>query len=288
MLVVAHEDADQLNALVAHLALDFEVYVHVDRRGSMRPRDVLAGDRVHVISTRRVPWGSSGMVRATLDLMALAASSAFDRYVLVSGRDVPIVSNAAISQFFDEHRGQEFIECEALPRPARAESGWIDRVRYFYIPSARGVGGFRGRLQEQARYWFLRANALLGVSRPDAGIAFYGGSAWWNLTHDAVRGILDLVDRRPALLRRFRMTSCADELFFQTALVAVGRGDHVVSTPLRYVDWETGPERPRTLRADDYDRVRTSGMLFARKVDRSVDADLDRLLWRDVRHTVSG
>jgi hypothetical protein len=56
-----------------------------------------------------------------------------------------------------------------------------------------------------------------------------------------------------------------------------------VSTPLRFVDWTTGPEHPRTLRTEDYGRIRESGMLFARKVDRSVDADIVEMLWRDVR-----
>ena len=63
--------------------------------------------------------------------------------------------------------------------------------------------------------------------------------------------------------------------------------DRVVSCSLRYVDWSTGPELPRTLRTEDYSRVRESRMLFAQKVDRTVDAGIVDMLWRYARPTGS-
>ncbi len=287
VLILAHDGIDQLNALVAHLASDFEVYVHLDRKGSLRERDVVTGRRVHVISRRRVHWGSFGMILATRDLMALAAASKADRYLLISGRDVPLRSNAGIAEFFDAHEGQEFIECEPLPRAGFAENGWMDRVTRFYLPSADGVPGLRGRVHDKAFWTFFGANSRLGISRSASGMELYGGSNWWNLTHEAVQGILDHLDREPSFLRRFRMTCCADEIFFQTALVAIGLRDRVVSSPLRFVEWDAGAAHPRTLRADDHMRIRDSGMLFARKVDPSVDADIGRLLWSDVRQAAA-
>jgi hypothetical protein len=283
VLIIAHDRIDQLNALVAYLAEDFEVFVHLDRRGRLRERDVVACDRVHVIRRRRVHWGSFGMILATRDLMALAAASNSDRYVLISGRDVPVRTNAGIAEFFDAHVGQEFIECEPLPRAGFGQNGWLDRVTRFYLPSAQGVAGWRGRLQEWAFWTLFGANSRLGISRSIKGIDLYGGSNWWNLTHEAVQGILDHLEREPSFLRRFRMTSCADEIIFQTALVAIGLKDRVVSTPLRFVEWDADATHPRTLRADDHARIRESGMLFARKVDPWVDPEIERLLWKGLR-----
>jgi hypothetical protein len=283
ILILAHQDIDQLNALVEHLAADFSVYVHLDRKSSLHKRDVVAGDRIHVIRRRRVYWGSYGMILATRDLMRLAMASHCDRYILISGQDIPLQSNADIAEFFNAHREEEFIECDALPRPGAVENGWLDRVTRFYLPSARGVGGVRGRVHKEAFWRFYRANTRLGISRATNGITFYGGANWWNLTHEAVSGIVDYLDREPSFLHRFRMTSCADEIIFQTALVAVGLQSRVVPSPLRFVDWSEGGAHPRTLRAADYPWIRESGMLFARKVDPFVDPDLVRLLWSDVR-----
>jgi len=283
MLIVAHRDVGQLNDLAGHLSTDFEVYIHLDRRGRLRERDVAPNEHVHVIRRRRVHWGSYGMIRATRDLMTLAAAERFDRYVLISGQDIPLKTNAEIVEFFAMHHDEEFIECDALPRAGADENGWMDRVTRYYLPSARGVTGLRGRIHRRAFWTVYRMNTRLGISRDTSGMAFHGGSNWWNLTHDAVRGVLDLQEREPRFLRRFRMTSCADEIFVQTALVAIGLRTRVVSSSLRLCEWDLGSAHPRTLCVGDYDRIRRSDALFARKFDRSVDSLIEEMLWRDVR-----
>jgi hypothetical protein len=211
------------------------------------------------------------MILATLDLMALAATGHFDRYLLISGQDIPLKSNAEIAQFFVTHEGTEFLECEALPRADYRENGWMDRVTRYYLPSAQGIPGLRGRLHDRAFWTFYRLNTLFGISRSTDGMAFFGGANWWNLTHDAVQGVLDLQRREPRFLRRFRMSSCADEIFVQTAMVAIGFQSRIDSSSLRYSEWEPGALHPRTLRVEDYDRIRHSDALFARKFDGSID-----------------
>ncbi|MNL71824.1 hypothetical protein D3C87_1970430 [compost metagenome] len=44
----------------------------------------------------------------------------------------------------------------------------------------------------------------------------------------------------------------------------------------RYTDWETGPEFPRTLRAEDYERIRQKGTecFWGRKFDLDVDREI--------------
>lgn len=271
VLIVAHRDVDQLNQLVALLATDFEVFIHLDARSAIGDGDVAASEHVTLIRRRRVHWGSYGMILATLDLMSTAAAGRFDRYLLISGQDLPVRSNAEIEDFFALHEDEEFIECEALPRVGEPENGWMDRVTRYYLPSARGVPGLRGRAQYLAFRVFYRLNTMLGVSRSTEGVRFYGGANWWNLTHEAVEAVLDLQRREPRFMRRFRMTSCGDEIFVQSALVALGFRDRIVSTSLRYTEWEPGAAHPRTLGVDDLDRARQSGALFARKFDSWVD-----------------
>jgi len=282
VLVIGHRDVGQLNALVSHLASDFDVYVHLDRRSSLRIDEVITHERVHVIRRRRVHWGSYGMILATRDLMALAASAHFDRYLLISGQDIPLKTNADITTFFAEHEEDEFIECEPMPRPGEGENGWMDRVTRYYLPSAEGVPGFRGLLHRKAFWAVYGWNSRLHISRGTAGFVFYGGANWWSLTHAAVQSVLDLVDREPTFLRRFRMTSCCDEIFVQTALIKTGFRDRMVSSSLRFTEWDPGSAHPRVLRVDDYERIRGSSSLFARKIDRTVDPDIERMLWCDV------
>ena len=65
-----------------------------------------------------------------------------------------------------------------------------------------------------------------------------------------------------------------DEIFFQTLVLNSPHRDSVVDANLRYIDWPG----PRVLRADDLDALLGSGMLFARKFDETVDAEILDLL----------
>ena len=52
---------------------------------------------------------------------------------------------------------------------------------------------------------------------------------------------------------------------------------------LRYVDWSAGGRSPRVMTNADYDALKRSGMLFARKFDESVDGEIIRRIAEDVR-----
>ncbi|MDR2097810.1 MAG: hypothetical protein LBP37_04745 [Spirochaetaceae bacterium] len=82
-------------------------------------------------------------------------------------------------------------------------------------------------------------------------------------------------------MKRYKWTSCSDEIFFQTILNKI-EGITIVNDSLRYVDWETGPEYPRILRTHDYEKVIESGKLFARKFDEKSDREIIELIYKDI------
>jgi hypothetical protein len=108
------------------------------------------------------------------------------------------------------------------------------------------------------------------------GLTFYGTSQWFNLTGKAVDYILEQVASTD-ILRRFRFTYCADEIFFQTLLLNSPLASSCVNRCLRYLEFENG-SRPRTLSSADYAQLieNPDGRLFARKFD-STRAD-----WPDI------
>ena len=55
--------------------------------------------------------------------------------------------------------------------------------------------------------------------------------------------------------------------------------EKVINDDIRYIDWTTGPEYPRTLTLDDFTKVRESNALFARKFSLTKDyAIIQRLI----------
>jgi hypothetical protein len=79
------------------------------------------------------------------------------------------------------------------------------------------------------------------------------------------------------LIRFFKHVWIPDELFFQTIVMNSPLRDTIVNDDLRYVDW-TRPTAPAILGRQDFDTLRNSGKLFARKFDTTVDREILDLL----------
>ena len=103
-----------------------------------------------------------------------------------------------------------------------------------------------------------------------------------NLTGKCVAQVLDFVKSNPSYVKSFRYTRCADEIFFHTIIMNYVSDITPENNDLRYIDWRTGPEFPRTLRMEDYDRIKESGALFARKFAPAKDATIIDRLYADI------
>jgi hypothetical protein len=110
---------------------------------------------------------------------------------------------------------------------------------------------------------------------------FYAGSNWTNYTHACVGKILNYLEYDKGYINRFKWTMCADEIFFQTIINKLD-GITVINNCLRYMDWKTGPEYPRTLREDDYEQIMKTDNVFARKFDDKVDNNIINRIYEEI------
>ena len=281
VLMLVHKNEHQVNRLVCHLARDFDIYAHVDRRSGVRVTpDRAVENRVFVYREYESYWGSYNLIMASLLLFREAWRRGYDRYLLVSGQDLPLKPNHEIAAFF-ENNPAEYLDTGKVPRMEKMPRIDGERLRYYHPD-------ITWRPERPPRFFRPRTDGapfagppafFRDDSRPprELDYDFYGGAQWVNLTHAAVTGIFAYLQRDGHYRERFRETFAGDEVFYQT-LVRLLPDLTVVNDCLRYVDWTSGPEMPRTLRMSDYDRVMRSGCLFARKFDEAVDgAVMDRI-----------
>jgi len=274
ILIHAHKDLQQLNALVDQLAdEDFLIYVNIDRKsaievGSLHPAAQLVRQRI------AIHWGDFSQVQATLNSLAeiVAAVPVFDKVLFVSAQDFPLLSNAQLKRELAKVAGQELLDHVPV-----GPEGWncAHRYHYFYADGANPAAALACRLASRT----MRA---LGLKRRMVnGYLPYGGSSWWALSRDCVRAILDLVAADPRVTRFFRTVSCPDELFFQTVVMNSRFGPKALSNNFRYIQWpESGARNPQVLAEGDFDRIRESGAHFCRKIDSAASAGLLPLLMR--------
>lgn len=277
-LIAAHAHPRLLARLVKRLQSPASsIYLHIDRGADIRPfkaafREARISE-VHWVARVRSAWGSFGQVRASLSLLrqALEGEPRADRFILLSGQDYPLVTPAKMIAFFQEKGETDFFTAHPLPWAEWTGAGGLDRLRRYHFFLGRYSFSYPSEAIPGSRLVRAACKAcelLLPRERPLPGdIAFHGGSNWWNLTRRSAETVFGFLHRNASLVRRFRFTKSADEIFFQTALLHSSSRAAVENDDLRYVIWDgRRNESPATLRLEDFDEIAASGKLFARKM----------------------
>lgn len=104
-------------------------------------------------------------------------------------------------------------------------------------------------------------------------VIFRKGANWVSITDDFLKYVLS---KEKWVLKVFRYSFCADELFIQTILynsdfyknICSLKNDDYLSLK-RYIDWKRGA--PYTFKLRDYDDIVNSKCFFARKFSTKVD-----------------
>ena len=263
ILILAHKNLIQLNALINKLDNNFNIYIHIDHKSNMKPEDIVPSSRHKIIKRYPIYWGSYNIVLATYDLMKSAYLDNNDYYLLISGQDFPIKSNRYIINFIDNNKYNDFIEHEKLPRKDWHDGG-LERVLYFW----------ENRDERSLLSFILRHirkyQRSISLFQRKMDCIFYGGSNWFNLSRSTMQKVIEYVDNN-YYMERFKYTRISDEIWLQTLLISKLRMTSLINDSLRYIDWNSGPEYPRILRSSDINMINNSSALFARKFDWEVD-----------------
>ncbi len=266
ILVLAHKNQEQVIKLIDHLKTDFSIYLHIDRKSKIQ---ISNENNVHSIKQYKVYWGSYNQILATRELMRIAAAGNHDRYLLISGQDLPIMSNAAIVQYFMGNNNN-YLRGEKLSASLEyRKDNWRMIYYHFNLFDRREYNMIIER-----KLGLLQDIFKLYRKIPDN---LYFGSNWFNLTHEAVMICLEkMYDKK--YLNLFKYTRCADEVIIQSILYNSRLLSSIKNEDLRYADWSADVAYPKVLTMDDYDNVMNSAKLFARKFDDKIDsAVIDRI-----------
>lgn len=264
-LIIAHEDALQLRALVTRLCppqSDDIVVVHIDRKSALwqATRGLFLTDlpQVRVISNPvAVRWGHSSQLAATRLLLAEALKQDFDVAHLVSGADWPIVSRQTIAAQAGDRCWIESFPYLQTERMARFR---LDAAMLQPNP-AKPLAWYLARgLRALSKAMLLQRSQPWGPWRK--------GSQWWSLPRDVCARVLAELDKGFAS-RRFAGTVCCDEHVIQT-IVHHFFPDRIASNR-RFIRWREGISSPVVLSGADWPQAQASGAWMARKLIRHID-----------------
>ena len=266
-IIMAHKQPRQIERLMKkfeHLPFDF--YIHLDKKTDLQPFLYLAEmPRVQFIQQRvAVRWASAGFVKALLLSMKaiLGGGQPYDFISIMSGQDYPIKPVSVLYDRLEKNRDKNFLCYE--------EGGewWrhaITRIKQYHFTDF----GFPGRYRLQ----FLM-NAILPERKFPLPYTLYGGprAMCMSLSTDCAKYVVEFIESDKRLQRFIRYTWGSDEFLIPTIILNSGFRDSVVNDNFYYIDWSGGGSSPKVFTAKDYDALRSSGKLLARKFDIEKDA----------------
>jgi hypothetical protein len=238
-LVVAHKNPQLLKREIGMLSCeDCAFFIHIDQKTNIEEFAGIGGENVH-FSEKRIPvyWGGFSQVQALLLLLrqALETPRDYDYFVHLHGSDYPLRGSKYIHAFLEENRGLEFMSTVKMPNEAAGQP--ISKINTRWIQSDKPV-----------RRFLVRVLGKLGLGQRDytkylGSLEPYSGSAWWALTRDACRYILDFMESNKHVERYFRSAPASDEMFFHTILGNSAFGSRIRRSFL-YEDWGAGGKHP--------------------------------------------
>lgn len=277
ILITAYTNLAMLQRIIDWFDMDFDFYIHIDRKCSEDYSFLSRYSNVHVYSRYRVTWGSDRHLMAILCLINHAAQAGTDySYVhLITGADFPIKSPDQFRQFFNESNRTNYMEFYSLPHSAWMGEGGLERLRYYWI-GHRWVDP-RNRSLSLCMNLSVKVQRKLHYSRNLHFVPqLYGGGTYWSLTGDAVRYLAEQMNAH-RMRAHFMHTHIAEEIWAQTLLLNAPQFK-VENDYKRFMRWIGNAASPTILTEADYDELIASPAFFARKfVPGQSDSIMDKL-----------
>jgi len=263
ILILAHKNLEQLELLITSLCGDFDIYVHVDSKWDIPLKELnLKYNNVVFFKEYDIAWGGRNIMLATISLFKIAgAKNLYDYYFFISGQDLPLKTNEHIIKELEELNGASLVKYR------RASDGDLDRMRYYWENDTKNP------IFRYAIKIIRKLQRILRIKRSLYPInVYYRHSMWFALHKNALRYVLEFLDKNPKYIKKLKYTTLIDEIWLATILV--NSNIKVLDKQSSFVNWTTGPEYPRTLRMVDFEGVIKQDCLFARKFDMDVDKEV--------------
>ena len=272
-LIIAHNQFEVLKNLIS--SIDDErndIFVHFDKKVVDVPVLNVMKSTLYLLEERiDVKWGDYSQIQVELELYSFAkqcaTSEGYQYYHLISGQDMPIKDQNYIHNFFENHKGKEFIgffqgdTSQELTR----------KVGCYHLFPKSFSKDRKINVHSLLRALFIRIQLLFGGTR-NKDIEIVRGTNWVSITNDFVEYILS---HREEIKRRYKYTFCADEVYKHTLCWNSKFKNRVFDINneargcMRCINWIVSSNKSflPSFTMDDYNRLRDSDALFARKFD---------------------
>ncbi|RZK45173.1 MAG: glycosyltransferase [Hymenobacter sp.] len=260
-LIIVHTEPKQVEQLVQKmLHEDSYFYIHVNSKvddsgfGYLEklPNTKLTKARV------AINWAGFSFTIALIECIReiLLSDIKYDFINLMSGQDYPIKTNEYIHAYLAANVGKSFFAFEEYG------TQWWKAEEYRIEKYNLADFVFKGSYYVQE---FI--NYIMPKRKFPLPYALYGGNcaAWWTMSVECAAYIVNFMDSNKRLKRFAKFTWGVDEFLLPTIVMNSPLKDKIINDNLRYIDWSLGGWNPKVLISEDFEKLKKSDKLLARK-----------------------
>ncbi|AXY25303.1 glycosyl transferase [Suicoccus acidiformans] len=278
-LILAHRQDETLRTLLDMLDdTRNDIFLHFDKKSGPPSSSFysMKWSNIEIYNTITVNWGGYSQIEAELFLLKQATSKKnYEYYHLLSGQDLPIQTQDYIHAFFKKNSGKEFVNLNL------DNFIYDERVRYYHF-FQEGLGKAKITVPHVLNKLQRLIQKVVGIHRNEK-IIFRSGSQWFSITNELAKFV---IENESWIEKTFKNTLCGDEIFLQTIVINSDFKNNlffpdqpIVSNNLRFIEWENNKQpSPRTFTSDDFEKLKNSNMLFARKFDYNYQSEVIQLI----------
>jgi hypothetical protein len=281
-LCLAHNNFGYLESLSHYYCAEGDgFYLHLDAGigkditlNLHKDSVMLSADQRH-----RTRWGTLNIIKATLALLKHALQDdKFDRFVLVSGADTPLLSKAALKEKLTDNLSY-FSIWQKVAKDERSLKSKEFFNRHFYNSSLTNPGEAYLTKSIISIYTMLVLNkiiALLPNKKTFNYQTYAKGSQWWCITRELAEYIVEQLSDKD-VLAQFENMHAPDEKVFQTIAInspyleniSISNGQASPKQGVHYIDWgfQNGTNALQSFTLNDVEQAKKMGCAFARKVE---------------------
>ncbi|SEB09126.1 beta-1,6-N-acetylglucosaminyltransferase [Pedobacter hartonius] len=270
-IILTHKNHAQLARLIErlrHPQSDF--YIHVDAKVPSDDLKELQGLPNVIFIKNRIEcnWGGFTILKAIFNSITevFASGIKYDFINLLSGQDYPITSPQHIYDFLNQHMGKNFISYDASHNSEWWKTA-TDRYEKYHFTDL----SFKGKFFAEKVL-----NMVMPARKFPEYTEMYGGnkSTWWTISAECAAYLNEKFNNSPQLIEFLKYCWGTDEFVIPTLIMNSPFKDQVVNDNLRYIDWSEGNANPKVFDLSEFENIRNSKMLFARKFDLSHDQNI--------------
>ena len=289
-LIGAYKSPEYLKFFVESLRGErSNVYIHINPLFLNEFKDFISHynnvEDVKVISTQKVRWGGVTFLNSIVDLINVALQNESNGYFhLLTGQDMLIKSLNKLYHFFDNHYGEEFIDCgkDFIMQDEKGYLIGLNRSQYYHLFDFLNYRG--NRLHRQLEKYFVKTQIALHVKRKWPFPNYYKGLGWFSFTRDAVQEISDYIKTHREVVN---YTFAPDEVIFQSIILNSHKKYNVVNNNLRFTLWSNNGEVGSSdiLTEQHYQNLINSDAFFARKIEPMQSEKLIKMINNYIQKT---